>query len=530
MQTHIFALLNSAVQPGLQEIEVSSSFQIPGFVVVGLASQEISEAKERVRSAIDASGFSFPKRRLVLNLSPANIRKRGTGADLAMALSVLNSESLSESKIPPIRVLAQGELGLDGNLKSTGQTTRLLWAALQCEVDLMIIPDQDLSAMLSSLKLMGPLLDPEKKSLPKIALAGNLREAWTALEQGHSQASLSDFWEKHALSQLPVSGNPDPRLLPLGPSLERIVGMAAAGSHHLMLVGPKGTGKTHALEWLCKLLPEAPPSIRIENRLINELSESPTPPNDVPARWIGTHAKPAALIGSSVSGCIVPGEFSRAHGGILIADEFPEWSRDARECLREPLERGRVTLTRARKTEILPSRFLFAANGNLCPCGGWPTELPMGPEMQGAGFTPKPCRCRAHERDGYLARLSGPVLDRVDAIAQVVEAPRPASETTRPSELLEVARARVERVHLELQHGWGAPPGTLDGYQLEAILGDYPGWRKNLDQCGMASLRSRHKTLRLALTLSAWDGIPQPKPSHFWEAAQLRPEKLALLM
>ena len=530
MQTHVFALLNSAVQPGLQEIEVSSSFQIPGFVVVGLAAQEISEAKERVRSAIDASGFSFPKRRVVLNLSPANIRKRGTGTDLAMALSILYSEPPTDVRLPRIRVLAQGELGLDGNLKSTGQSTRLLWAALQGEIDLMIAPKQDLLAMLGALKLMGPILDPEKRMLPRIAFAETLSEAWTAFEQALSQPTLSEFWENESRVQELDLTTRSNRLLSLGPSLERIIGMAASGSHHLMLVGPKGTGKTHALEWLCRLLPGAPPSIQVENRLINELSDTPPRHETVPARWIGTHAKPASLIGTTVSGCFMPGEFSRAHGGILIADEFPEWSRDARECLREPLESGKVTLTRARKTETLPSRFLFAANGNLCPCGGWPNELPMGAEIQNAGFTPKPCRCRAHERESYLSRLSGPVLDRIDAIAQVVEAPRPASENSRPEDHFEEVRARVDRVHAALQRTWGAAPGTLDGYQLETILGDHPTWRENLDRCAMASLRSRHKTLRLALTLSAWDSLPLPKPSHFWEAAQLRPEKLTSIM
>ena len=207
------------------------------------------------------------------------------------------------------------------------------------------------------------------------------------------------------------------KLLPLSPSLKRAVSVAALGQHHLLLIGAKGVGKSHAMEWLIQLQPECSDALKIHRALLSELVQSDSSlSSHVPIRRVSPNVRPSALIGSATSSWIRPGEFSLAHGGLLIADEFPEWPRDSREALREPLERGQITLTRAKGTVEFPARFSLAANGNFCPCGGWPPDHPVPIEFQNSGRKLPRCTCSHRSRNDYRARLSGPILDRMDMV------------------------------------------------------------------------------------------------------------------
>jgi magnesium chelatase family protein len=223
---------------------------------------------------------------------------------------------------------------------------------------------------------------------------------------------------------------------------------------------------------------------------------------------------------------IQPGEFSLAHGGLLLADELPEWPRDARECLREPMERGRVTLTRKQGSLELPSAFTLAANGNLCPCGGWPTEI-APPFDETSTKTLPLCTCKAGLRRNYLARLSGPILDRID-IVQLVRG-RPKTELRRnvsPTEVrarFEALRFKVEDTHKRCIEKWGKPPGLLSAVEAENFSSLIP------ERIRASSLRSRHKLIRLALTLSCWDKTSEPSAAHFSEASHYRAEELKIV-
>lgn len=532
----ISAPLNSEAVPTLQWVEIASSLQIPSFQIIGLPSPEVAEARERIRAAIVASGFEFPRRRLILNLAPSNIRKRGTGIDLAMALAILASavtQSDSTTGVPLF--VAWGELGLDGTIKPAGQLTRTLFAAWNEHASHVLISEKEYRSAERSLECL--LASGELKDEPPLLVpVGNLREAWEFLRKGKKKVTP----QKKESPGKPVirSVPPEPRsaLLPLAPSLERVVGISAAGSHHLLLLGPRGTGKTHALDWLIALQPSLSPSTQLRVALLKELETSANDQEthlaEAPVRVISPHVRPSALIGRAGSLQLRPGEFSLAHGGLLIADELPEWARDSRESLREPLERGYVTITRTNGSLQFPAQFTLAANGNLCPCGGWPASLPVprealdGPVAASQAFPA--CKCLPHVRQGYLSRLSGPVLDRIDLLYMVTGTTTSKNGNEQP-ERLAMLKDHVEHVRLRSEQVYGASPGVLAASELENLLKDFPDWKRHLDQLQIPNLRGRHKVIRIAISLGLWDGLDFPDFPHFMEASCYRSERFGLL-
>jgi magnesium chelatase family protein len=338
-------------------------------------------------------------------------------------------------------------------------------------------------------------------------------------------------------------------LLPLRGSLKRTIAIAATGRHHLLLLGPRGVGKTHASEWLLALQPRAEARTSLERAWLAELSSEQTvlpSESSAPVRRIGSQARPPALLGhcSIASDTIRPGEFSLAHGGVLVADEIPEWHRDTRELLREPLESGRVTLNRARGVAELPARFQLVATGNLCPCGGWPSTLTRTAGGDDSGEHAPSCRCSPNRQGQYLERLSGPVLDRTD-IVSIVGKSAPlralgtgAASPARQSDGLErldfrvreyaELREQVEHARTRCLSRYSKLPSALSSQELEELLSEHPSWKKALGRVLVRGLRSRHKALRVALTLAAWDDAPEPLSAHFVEASFFRPERLGI--
>jgi magnesium chelatase family protein len=576
----IGAPLSGEPHPVLQWVEIASFLQIPHFQIIGLPGPEVAEARERVRAAIEASGLEFPRRRVVLNLAPSSIKKRGTGVDLAMALAVLHDSYGLAPLASGSSVVAWGELGLDGTLKPAYQLTRAVYAAWEAGADLLIVAHEEYEGACERARWIreaGQLMG----AAPGIARASSLMEAWDILRDRKN-------WDQWKV--LGSSGIAEPAgqagesseaslqrdsmaLLPLSKTMERVIGVAATGAHHLMLLGPRGTGKSHALEWLVALQPPLNPQVRVKQALLQELggpawnrgTESATPNGGegLPIRRVSPQARPAALLGGANGAAVRPGEFSLAHGGLLIADEFPEWQRDSREALREPLERGVITLTRAQRTVELPARFILAANGNLCPCGGWPQELPLPTEAQGRRISR--CQCSMGVRTQYLSRLSGPILDRMDLVvmiagvgagvgsldtstepapqwkpkkpklAEAVATGLPSLPSSSPSPTSATAPDRLRslraqtRIARELAiRSWGKPPGRLEAHELEALLAARPEWQDQLNPALFASLRTRHKILRVALTLAAWDGHAEPLKGHFMEATYYRAERFGL--
>ncbi len=544
------SLLNTELKPVVQWAEVSSSLQIPAFHIVGLPGREVAEARERVRAAIEASGLEFPRRRVVLNLSPAYIPKRGTGADLTIALAVLAScaseASLRKSALsdPNFRVLAWAELGLDGSLKNMGQLTRAVYACWSSGIQQLIVAESELTSAIAARELIAGARIFETPA-PAVCGVSRLEEAWSFLQKGPaSDRSYSIEAQKSVENPVKTLRFPPASngLLPLSPSLERAIGVSIAGAHHLMILGPKGTGKSHSLSWIRALQPEAPLFLQVQQRLLNELesekkqdarSHAASPSAHtcnstelLPFRTVGAHARPAALLGSCHAGGVRPGEFSLANGGVLVADEILEWPRDTRECLREPMESGTVTLTRAQASVELPARFRLAATGNLCPCGGWPPELRLSDDLNAPS-----CRCSPHERTRYLKKLSGPVLDRTDLVLLAQRAPVAAGFARDQMEgRTSLLRQRIALTQERMLKAWKALPGEMSGAQIEEIFSGSTG---DQDFFRDFSLRGRHKILRLALSLSAWDHTNEnqlklPGLAHLTEASLYRPERLGI--
>ena len=505
--------------PRLLQMEVTSTLQLPSFHIIGLPSPEVAEAKDRVRSAILASGLKFPKRRVLLNLSPASIRKQGTGLDLAMALSVL-SASL---KTQPPKIMAWGELGLNGSVKPCGQLTRVLYACWKAQIKTLLLSSLEFEDGVKRLKLLKeghPSLGNSIQLIP----VENLAEAWEAFRQPENQVEIirkNSSYAVNSEAKQNFTQKSHSLLLPLRPSLERILGVSAAGNHHIFLVGPRGTGKSHALDWLIELQPEMNSEQRVTQSLLQEINTPFELNEKLPVRRIGIQTRPTALTGTITNFGIKPGEFSMAHGGLLIADELPEWDRDAREALREPLERGTVTLTRSRMSVEFPAKFLLAASGNFCPCGGWPPEIQSFPSSLGNDGDNPACVCVPHRRRDYMNKISGPLLDRIDIAVQLTQ----SAATDKPivSKMrFDALKTKVAQTRMILVERWGKPAGRLLPTDLEELLSTHPKWTQWLDSFPDCTLRGRHKLLRVALTFAAWDQAAEVSVQHFKEAALYR--------
>jgi magnesium chelatase family protein len=489
----IAAPLTTATEPALQWIEVAIFFQIPNFHIIGLPGPEISEARERVRAAILSSGFEFPKRKIIVNLSPASVKKQGTGIDLAIALGIL--AKASKKKISQHKIVAWGELGLDGTIKPAGQISRVLYSAWKHQTEMLLVSEDEYEEAHEKLQWMIQNVVFNSPP-PKIVGSRWLSSLWNQIERNAFITKLpvqkSSQTESEQMSA---------HLLPLNPAIERLILASAAGNLHVLLLGPKGSGKTSALEWLSHLLPSPSANLKTEQMLIQNKQTF----TQSIVRRVSPQIKPAALIGSvSRSGKVIAGECTLAHGGILIADEFPEWPRDSKEALREPLERGLVTINRIDGQFELPARFILAITGNQCPCGG----------------SPNICNCTIRAKLQYQKKLSGPILDRLDLISvtKAVKREEPVC--------LQELKTIVHKAREKLIETWGNPPGLLDSQVLENIIQSDSTIAGFLGQLTLESLRARHKILRIALTLAAIDGKTTPEEIHFLEAASFHPERL----
>ena len=505
MSTPFIAPLQHSLVPEPQQIEITSCFQIPAFHIVGLPSPEVSEAKERVRSAIEASGYSFPRRRIVINLSPAYLKKAGTGLDLPMALAVL---SHSQPETTKSQVIAWGEVGLQGELRSAGGVARALFLAFQEQIPMVVLPIEDQEEV----KNNWPLILSKFQGIdfePEVHLVTTLKEAWESYIYGDART----LWKypKAEPSTNDSEKSPSSHLLPLSRRLERTLICSLAGRHHLLLLGPKGTGKSRLSEWLETLFAGPDSSEQLTHALLSELSLLQG--NHSAFRRVGTNVKSQALIGAIHGNRIIPGEYALAHGGVLVADELCEWPRDARESLRLPLEDEQVILRRAQGAAVFPARFLFFGTANLCPCG----------EFDGTNEQGK-CECKPHQRENYLKRLSGPVLDRIDLVTQVTSDFR-TDGIVNGSGKVEELKERIKTIQKLAQARLGDLPGQLEAARIEELITKDP-LKPDFERLTASfSLRSRHKIYRVALTLGLLDGVPYPGIHHWQEAACYRADR-----
>lgn len=474
------------------KVEVHLAGGLPSMSIVGLPEAAVREAKDRVRAAIQCAQYEFPSRRITVNLAPADLPKCGGRFDLPIALGVLAaSGQIPREALDEYEFI--GELGLTGELRTVDG---VLPAAL--------------AAARAGRKLIVPLGNGAEAALAKDL---EVRTARTLLEVC---GLLNGARTLPLAVARPATRNRHPDLTDVRGQLHarRALEIAAAGGHHLLLIGPPGCGKTLLAARLPGLLPDASEAEALETAAIASVSGRGLDParwRERPFRAPHHTASAVALVGGGAEPR--PGEISLAHQGVLFLDELPEWDRRALEVLREPLESGVVTISRAARQSEYPARFQLVAAMNPCPCG-W------------AGDVSGRCRCHGEAIRRYRARISGPLLDRIDLH---VDVPRLPPAQLRPDaadgEASTAVRARVEQARGVQQQRTGKLNAQLT--QAETMLtcrleaGDQQLLERAIDSLQL-SARSMHRILRVARTIADLAGSPHIATAHLTEALGYR--------
>ncbi|MGB8650922.1 MAG: YifB family Mg chelatase-like AAA ATPase [Mycobacteriales bacterium] len=469
------------------EVEADLASGIPGLAITGLPDAALNEARDRVRAAVVNSGHAFPSKKVTLGLSPASLPKRGSGFDLALAAAVLAADAVVPAGVLEGQVLL-GELGLDGRVRPVSGVLPALLAAQDAGFTRAVVPAANLA---------------EAQLLPGMAASGVATlGSLVRLLRGQPDPApppeplRTSPPEPHPKDFLDVAGQPVGRTA---------CEVAAAGGHNLLMTGPPGCGKTLLAERVPGILPRLSLEESLEVTAIHSVAGLLAPDQpliDRPPFQAPHHGATSASVVGGGAGIAKPGAISLAHRGVLFLDEAPEFGRVVLDALRQPLEDGRVTIRRVGGTATYPARFSLLLAANPCPCA----------KAESA------CTCTPERRRAYLARLSGPLLDRLDLQVRLnaitrgeVMAERGGGETT------EVIAARVLRARAAAARRLAGTPWRTNADVPPTVLArHWPIARPALESAGRAmddgllTARGFGRVQRLAWTLADLDGRDAP--------------------